>query len=110
LDIGSLEACPDQTRSGATEYAYDIYNRAVEVKAKDGHAQRNHYDAIGLRAGTEQDGEVSRYIFRGWSVVGELDGENRLKAREVRRYGCWRRMLETRRTIITIMSMGMLQH
>ena len=47
---------------------------------------KNKYDPLGFRYQKEVNGDTSRYIFDGWSIVAETNKEGEIKSREVRGY------------------------
>ncbi len=49
---------------GSATYTYDGFGRTAEVKMADGGTQINRYDAEGLRAEMEENGQLVKfYIF-----------------------------------------------
>ena len=53
---------------------------------ENGTVIKNKYDPLGFRYQKEVNGDTSRYIFDGWSIVAETNKEGELKSREVRGY------------------------
>ena len=75
-----------KSNRGVISYTYDIYNRTRQITTENGDVIKNKYDPLGLRYQKEVNGDTSRYIFDGWSIVAETDKEGELKSREVRGY------------------------
>ena len=75
-----------KSSKGVISYTYDIYNRTRQITTENGDVIKNKYDPLGLRYQKEVNGDTSRYIFDGWSIVAETNKEGELKSREVRGY------------------------
>ncbi len=75
-----------KSNNGTITYQYDIYNRTRQVVTENGDIIKNKYDPLGFRYQKEVNGDTSRYIFDGWSIVAETNKEGELKSREVRGY------------------------
>uniref|UniRef100_A0A0N5B1M7 Colicin_E5 domain-containing protein n=1 Tax=Syphacia muris TaxID=451379 RepID=A0A0N5B1M7_9BILA len=48
---------------GNTTYTYDGFGRTTEIRTADGSTQINRYDAEGLRAEMEENGELVKFLF-----------------------------------------------
>ena len=48
---------------GNTTYTYDGFGRAAEVRMANGNSQINRYDAEGLRAEMEENGQLVKFLF-----------------------------------------------
>lgn len=68
------------------EYSYDGFNRLSEVKTVEGKTQRNRYDAEGLRAELEENGELVRFLYHNGEVIAET-GENQATIRYIQGIG-----------------------
>ena len=75
-----------KSSKGVISYTYDIYNRTRQITTENGDVIKNKYDPLGFRYQKEVNGDTSRYIFDGWSIVAETNKEGELKSREVRGY------------------------
>ena len=60
--------------------------REIKESTENGTVIKNKYDPLGFRYQKEVNGDTSRYIFDGWSIVAETNKEGELKSREVRGY------------------------
>ncbi len=48
---------------GNATYSYDGFGRTAEVRMANGDSQINHYDAEGLRAGMEENGQLVQFLY-----------------------------------------------
>ena len=62
---------------GNATYTYDGFGRTAEVKMANGNSQINRYDAEGLRAEMEENGQLVKFLFNGEKevIAEETDGE-----------------------------------
>ncbi len=62
---------------GSATYTYDGFERTAEVKMANGNSQINRYDAEGLRAEMEENGQLVKFLFneRKEVIAEETDGE-----------------------------------
>ena len=62
---------------GNATYTYDGFGRTAEVKMANGNSQINHYDAEGLRAEMEENGQLVKFLFNEEKevIAEETDGE-----------------------------------
>ena len=62
---------------GNATYTYDGFGRTAEVKMANGNSQINRYDAEGLRAEMEENGQLVQFLFNGEKevIAEETDGE-----------------------------------
>ncbi|MBN3522633.1 RHS repeat-associated core domain-containing protein [Paenibacillus apiarius] len=74
----------ERSGSGTTTYSYDAFNRTAKVEKPDGSPIRHLYDPEGLRSGLRENGITSRFVYDGWNMVNELDGDHNIKASYVR--------------------------
>ena len=62
---------------GSATYTYDGFGRTVEVKMANGNSQINHYDAEGLRAEMEENGQLVKFLFNEEKeVIAEETGND----------------------------------
>ena len=62
---------------GNATYTYDSFGRTAEVRMANGDSQINRYDAEGLRAEMEENGQLVKFLFNGEKevIAEETDGE-----------------------------------
>ena len=62
---------------GSATYTYDGFGRTAEVRMANGNSQINRYDAEGLRAEMEENGQLVKFLFNGERevIAEETDGE-----------------------------------
>ncbi|MEQ7054707.1 RHS repeat domain-containing protein, partial [Paenibacillaceae sp. P-4] len=68
----------EQSECGSTTYAYDAFNRTVKVQVPDGSYMEHGYDPEGLRSWANENGLASRFVYDGWNLISELDGEHQV--------------------------------
>ncbi len=62
---------------GNATYTYDGFGRTAEVKMANGNSQINRYDAEGLRAEMEENGQLVQFLFNEErEVIAEETGNN----------------------------------
>ena len=62
---------------GNATYTYDGFGRTAEVKMANGNGQINRYDAEGLRAEMEENGQLVQFLFnKEREVIAEETGNN----------------------------------
>ncbi len=54
---------------GSATYTYDGFGRTAEVRMANGNSQINRYDAEGLRAEMEENGQLVQFLFNGEKEV-----------------------------------------
>ena len=54
---------------GSATYTYDGFGRTAEVRMANGNSQINRYDAEGLRAEMEENGQLVKFLFNGEKEV-----------------------------------------
>nr|WP_081676940.1 hypothetical protein [Paenibacillus alvei] len=74
----------EQSHLGTTAYAYDAFNRTSKVLLPDGSYMEHGYDPEGLRSWVNENGLASRFVYDGWNLISELDGEHQVKTSYVR--------------------------
>ena len=62
---------------GSATYTYDGFGRTAEVRMANGNSQINRYDAEGLRAEMEENGQLVQFLFNEQKevIAEETDGE-----------------------------------
>jgi RHS repeat-associated protein len=77
---GNLISRADAATGSWTHYTWNVDHQLISVDGSDGSHTSYKYDPLGRRVESNQSGNVTRYGWDAFNLVGEYDGSNALVA------------------------------